>query len=283
MNITLIGYGNVGKEIAAVLKENNIPVDYIIRSNGVYDSKGLIDAKENFAKYIDSDSFVFISVPSRNNGEEVSGYYIKCLEKSARIITCEKAFIANHWGAVQKFKNHIKYSATVGGDSGILDAISGYEGELREIKAVVNGTLNYISNRLADGLDKNAIYKEVMEKGFAEPDSRNFNEAIENELKDVAYKTAILANYSGFYKNILMPEDIKLEKYKDSLRCFVLLSRENIRAGFMKAEDASWFPKGANNVLYINNEKMAEGAGAGGRITAERMFKDFKKLTNSQQ
>ncbi len=50
MKIFLVGYGNVGKEIHNVLKENGLRADYIVRSRGVYNKSGIIvDEKENFA------------------------------------------------------------------------------------------------------------------------------------------------------------------------------------------------------------------------------------------
>src|SRR3989344_3145459 len=66
--------------------------------------------------------------------------------------------------------------------------------------------------------------------------------------------------------------------YKESTRCAVVLNKGGIRAGFLAFEDTSWFPTGVNNCCYVNGVKVAEGPGAGGRITAERMFKDFQEF-----
>ncbi len=279
MSVLLIGYGNVGKELKKVLGENNIPVNFIVNSKNILDAQGkVIDVKENFKKYINSSSVLFISTPSVGEGESVADYYLQALEQRAKIVTCEKAFIANNWNIVQKFEYQIKYAATVGGNSGMLDAVALHREQITEIKAVVNGTLNYIGDKLAAGSSEDEVYKEVTTKGFAEPGARNFNEVIDAELKDVVYKAAILANHSKLFKEIIKPEDISIQKYSKGLRCAVVLNQKGIKAGFLNSEDSSWFPKGANNVLYINNKKIIEGPGAGGRITAERMLEDFKLL-----
>jgi homoserine dehydrogenase len=279
MKIILVGYGNVGKELANVLNENEIPVDFIIRSSGIYASDNIkIDDLINFENYIDSDSFVFISVPSKGNGSETANYYLKSLNKGARIITCEKAFTAHNWGVIKKFKGQIRYSATVGGGSGMLNAISEYIGEIKEIKAVVNGTLNYIGDKLARGATQAEVYAEVIKKGYAEPGAKSFDEVIKNELSDVVYKTVILANHSKMYQLIINPIDIILEMYQKGLRSSVVLNKNGIQAGFLPSKDYSWFPQGVNNVLYVNGQKVVEGPGAGARITAERMFEDYKQL-----
>ena len=166
----------------------------------------------------------------------------------------------------------------MGGDSGILESLAEYRGNIYEIKAVINGTLNYIGEKLSEGLSREDIYQQVQEKGFAEPGSCDFQDVINNEMKDVLLKTAILANCSNLYDRIIKPEDLFIEPNQDWLRCFVLLTKKQIKSGFMEVNDISWFPAGVNNILYINNQKIIEGAGAGGRATAERMLKDYKKL-----
>ena len=227
---------------------------------------------------MDSESVVFISVPSRGDGSEMLDYYLKPLEAGARIVTCEKAVLAHHWELVQKFGAQIRYSATVGGNSGILPAISSYQGEIKEIKAVVNGTLNYVSDAFAHKREENDIFRDVTTLGYTDPGSHDLQEVFTNELKDVAYKTAILANHSGLYDKTITPDDLRVEAYKDGTRCAVILNEQEITSGFLAFSDTSWFPSGVTNCLYINGEKVAEGPGAGGRITAERMLKDFQEF-----
>jgi hypothetical protein len=80
------------------------------------------------------------------------------------------------------------------------------------------------------------------------------------------------------FKKIITPKHIILKSYQEGLRCSVVLNDEEIKAGFLSSEGISWFPKGVNNVLYINGKKIIEGPGAGGKITAERMFEDFQNM-----
>lgn len=276
MGIILIGSGNVGGEVQKVLAENNIPADVVVRSSGVYSKGAQIDTSGNFAQYVDADSVVFISVPSRGDGSDMLDYYTKPLELGARIVTCEKAVLAYHWDIVEKYKSRIRYSASVGGNSGILPAVSDYRGAIEEIKGVINGTLNYVADAFAHGAKEADIFHDVVTRGFTDPGPDNLQEVFTNELKDVSYKAAILANHSGLYEKTLTPEDLSIEPYKENARCAVVLNKEGIRAGFLGFEDTAWFPAGVNNCICINGVKVAEGPGAGGRATAERMFNDFR-------
>jgi len=261
--LILVGYGNVGKELEKVLDENGIAVDLIVRS----------DNTDAYAENVDDESAVFISVPSKGDGSEMLHYYTDALERGACVITCEKAVLAHHWELVKKYQGNIRYSATVGGDSGILPAISGFSGEIQEIRAVVNGTLNYIAQELSKGTDEGEVFIDVIKKGFAEPGARDFEGLIQSELKDVAYKTVILASHSGLCEG-LVPNDISIQSCREQSG-YVVVIRKGKADVELISFDTNWFPKGENNALYINGEKIVEGPGAGGRATAERMFKDF--------
>jgi homoserine dehydrogenase len=273
MNIILIGHGTVGKEVERVLHQHDISITSIIRSKDAIDVHTL-----------NSDTYLFICVPSVGKGELVAHYYQDAFERGAKIITCEKAYLAYNWDVAKTHANQIEYSATVGGDSGILDAVALNKGSIIDIRAVVNGTLNYIGEKNAQGITSDEIYSEVTAKGFAEPGATNLEEVIQAELKDVLYKTIILANHSGLYDRVIGEKDVEVFQYgkyseqdTQHSRCSVHLSKDVLRAGFIESGNIV-FPTDANNALYINGAKIVEGPGAGGRITAERMYKDFLKF-----
>jgi homoserine dehydrogenase len=283
MNIILIGYGNVGKALHQVISANGLTVDTIVRMSGIYSDENIkIGEVDNFSNYLNKgDAVVFITVPSKGDGQLAASYYMKTFESGASVVTCEKAFLASHWSLIMPHIHQIQYSATVGGGSGILNAINDYVGDIQEIRAVVNGTLNYIGDRLWQGVSQESVYEEVLQKGFAEPGSQNFNEVIENELQDVLYKTVILANHSKLFPYSISLNNVIMSPYRAGLRCSVFLNKTEVMAGYIPLEDHSWFPERENNALCINKQKIVEGPGAGSRITAERMFKDFQELVNN--
>ncbi|MDP2650449.1 MAG: hypothetical protein Q8P16_02680, partial [bacterium] len=128
------------------------------------------------------------------------------------------------------------------------------------------------------GMSREEEFREVVAKGFTEPGARDFDEAVANELKDVAYKAAILANHSGMLGQIVTPGDVPVVQYAEGRYAAVIIRDGGIHAGFLPLSATSWLPSGVNNVLYINGEKIAEGPGAGCRVTAERMWKDSRAL-----
>ena len=278
MKLILIGHGNVGAEVEKVLLEQGLKVDYVIHGSGVFKQGSLVDTNEHFATYIDSESVLFISVPSIGDGSVMLPYYQKSLEAGAKIVTCEKAVIANHWDLVRQNEGSIRYSATVGGDSGILPAIASYQGKIETVKAVVNGTLNFIAEKKRNGVTKEAVFDMVTKGGFAEPGARSLTEVIAGEINDVLYKAAIVANHSKLYEKTFAARDIHFVDGEINDGCSVVLGGNGVRAGFIHHEDVSWLPEGVTNCVYINGVKMAGGPGAGGRITAKRMYKDFLTL-----
>lgn len=281
MKTILIGYGNVWKTLHVVLKEHGIEVDLIVRQRGIFSSNGeKIDTVDNFDTHIDKYTVAYISVPSDADASKHLPYYLRILEKGGYVVTCEKSVLAHYWHILKPYKNHLWYSATVGGNSGILPELHRYEGKIHDVKAVINGTLNIISEESALWKTEDELYEMVTKWGFAEPGAKNFQDVINLEMQDVLYKAVIFANHSWLYHDVVTLSDIIVESFKSGARCMLVADKHHIRAWFMYDDDTSWFPTGVNNVLLINGQKIVEWPGAGARATAERMYADGAHLTS---
>ncbi|MDB5204252.1 MAG: homoserine dehydrogenase [Candidatus Taylorbacteria bacterium] len=278
-NAILFGFGNIGKVLAEQIPKEKIDLKYIVNSKGVFDSslskQGDLSDWKIFANDI---GIVFITIPTVSDGAKALEYASFFLEKDIPVVTCEKASIANHFEYFKKHENIFKFTASVGGGTKMLERLSKFDGEVFEIKGIVNGTLNFIGDSLKKGINKNEIVKEILEKGFAEPGANTFEEIIEGELNDIRLKTVILANSSGMFEKIIGPQDIKIARKDLAKRCIVKISKEKIEAGFLEDNDAEWLPDGVNNVLYINTKKVCFGPGAGAVATVESMLGDLKSL-----
>ena len=280
MKTILIGYGNVWKTLHEVLGENGIEVDLIVRQFGIFSSNGeQIDTIDNFDTHVDKFTVAYISLPSSAHATQHLPYYLNVLEKGGSVITCEKSVLAHYWHILKPYRNRLWYSATVGGNSGILPELHRYEGKIHDIKTVINGTLNIISEQSTLGKMEEELYDLVTMWGFAEPGAKNFQEVIDLEMQDVLYKAVIFANHSGLYHDVVTLSDIIVEPFKSGARCMLVADKHHIRAGFMYDDDISWFPTGVNNVLLINGQKIVEWPGAGARATALRMYADGVHLT----
>lgn len=278
-NAILFGYGNIGKALATEIPKEKINIKYIVNSRGVFNSS-LVKQGDlaDWKMFVDDVQIVFITIPTTSDGNIAFEYEKFFLEKNIPVITCEKASIANHFEELKKYKDIFRYTASVGGGTQMLRKILEYEKEILEVKAVINGTLNFIGSSLKKGASKEEIVKEVLERGFAEPGANTFEEIVEGELNDVRLKTVILANCSEIFENILKPEDVKMVCEDLSKRCVLNMSKEKVEVGFLEDNNADWLPDGVNNVLYVNGEKLCEGPGAGAVATVESMVSDLNNL-----
>lgn len=280
MKDMIFGAGNVGSTLIRKLSGEKVTTKYIVRSSGIFDSSlNKIADREDWKDFVNDVDVAFICIQTIGKGEQAFEYELGFLEKGKPVITCEKASVAYHWNDLRKYKNIFKYTASVGGGTKMLKEISKYNpAEIHEIRAVVNGTLNCISDGLRSGKTKDGLVKEVLEKGYAEPGTCTFEEIIESEMNDVLLKAVIIANHSGIFDRGITKEDVRVFDFDASRRCIVQISKENIRIGFMEDTNAAWLPDGVNNILYINNEKKAYGPGAGAEDTVSSMLTDFRDL-----
>ncbi len=284
--IAILGLGSVGQKLEDLLQERGLHADLTVRTPGIHRDALRIGKANELASHVDKKTTVFVSLPS--NGSAHRHYYEEILAQGASIVTCEKAVLANHWELVRDNPGRIKYSATVGGGSGILPAITRFQHEspqpIREIWAVVNGTLNYAADRLEEGISHDQVFDEAVQERIAEPGSEDFADMSEREFADVILKTAILANHSGMYDGIVRPRDVDeyVYEYQPGSRCSVRLTPGKIEAGYLPLLPPR-VPEGVDNVVFVNGIKLAEGPGAGARATAERMFADYQELLEERQ
>jgi len=281
MKIIQIGHGTVGKVLLEKLKQKNIDIVCVVKSDGIYNSNlEKIDEKKNFESYLRNIDAVFVATPSIGKGDLTFPYVLKSLENNIPVITCEKASLAYHWDKLSDYKDLILNTATVGVGARMLKKIKEFNKEIVEIKGVINGTLNYISSELKNGKTKELITREVLEKGFAEPGADDFDSIIKSELNDVLLKAVITSNSSGIFNQIIKPEKIEPVYFKKDKVCIVQINKKETKIGFIEDINSGWIPDGVENCLLINNEKVASGPGAGPGITADVMIEDFEDYFN---
>jgi len=283
INAIIFGAGNIGSNLAKELSNEKVFVKYVVRTSGIFDDAfNKVAEQKDWKSFVDEVDLAFICVPTSGKGEKAFEYELNFLEKGKPVITCEKASVAFCWEVLNKYKKLFLYTASVGGGTKMLQEISKYDPqEIKEIKAVVNGTLNYISDGLVSGRTKDEVVKDVLEKGYAEPGAVTFEEIIKSEMNDVLLKTIIIANHSGIFDRVITKEDIAIFDFDISKRCIVKIDRNNIEIGYIEDAKADWLPDGVNNILLINNEKKAYGPGAGADATVLSMIYDLKILSNS--
>lgn len=214
VNIALLGFGTVGKGVYELLEKN---ASLIYQKTGFYPKIKKILVKdltkkrnkniplEKFTSKIeeiledDSIPIVCELIGGINPAKE---YVLSCLKKGKKVITANKAILAEHgdeiWKEVFQQKGFLGFEASVGGGIPIIktlkEALIG--NEIKSIIGIVNGTTNYILTRMLENqLSFKEALKEAQAKGYAEADP-----SLDIKGWDSAHKIAILGSLAfGIY------------------------------------------------------------------------------------
>ncbi len=182
----------------ALINEKGINIDEILSLGKKFRSHK--DWKENI-KAIDSISNLNLDVcidttpTNPNTGEPALSHIFKALNNNINVISSSKGPFYLKYKEIHdlaKLKNLlIKYEATVASNVPILSIKDSLKGnEIISIKAILNGTSNYILSRMSsEGVAFSVALKEAQELGYAEADP-----TLDIEGYDAAGKLVILAN-----------------------------------------------------------------------------------------
>lgn len=150
---------------------------------------------------------VDIVVECMGGSEPARTFLIKALESGKSIVTSNKEMFAKFWPdletAAQKTGAGLYYEATTGGGMPIIRTMTQamQANGIQEIKAIINGTTNYILTRMTEeGADYQDVLKDAQALGYAEA-----NPVADVEGYDSSYKLSILSSLA-FNKRV--PVDI---------------------------------------------------------------------------
>ena len=130
------------------------------------------------------------------------------LKSGKHVITANKLVVSRHGKQLRRIAEFVGvqllYSAAVGGGVPMLEQVSriAQTSGIRTLHGVVNGTTNFILDRLAEGLSREDALGEAQRLGFAEKDPTS-----DLDGSDAAHKLALLAQTAfGAWLN---PADIE--------------------------------------------------------------------------
>lgn len=116
------------------------------------------------------------------------------LLRGRTVITANKALVATHWETLGRYAGELqprlRFSAAVGGVVPVLETLSHLTRDhtLTRVRAVINGTCNFILDELADGQTFAQAVTLAQERGFAEADPRT-----DLDGSDAAQKLCLIA------------------------------------------------------------------------------------------
>ena len=155
--------------------------------------KGLI-AKEQLSQ-LDLDICVETTPTNPNTGEPALSHIIEALCNKINVVASNKGPFYLRYKKIKDLAKEqdciVKYEATVASGVPILSIREGIMANtITSIKAILNGTCNYILSRMAaEGITFQIALKEAQELGYAEADP-----TLDIEGYDAAGKLVILAN-----------------------------------------------------------------------------------------
>ncbi len=143
-------------------------------------------------------------------GTDTADFLVRhALAKGLRVVTANKALVGSTPAYLERTNGvteRLSFSAAVGGAVPVLERVSrlAQHLDIQQIDGVLNGTCNYVLDRLAEGCEFSRAVREAQDRGFAEEDP-----TLDLTGKDSAYKLAVTAAVA--FGAILDPESIPCE------------------------------------------------------------------------
>lgn len=354
INLFITGVGTVGSKLLNILSQQKdyfeeelrlqLRVCAISNSRKMYfDPNGLNIA--NWAELLEqgesSDMHAFQSkvqdLNLRNSvfvdntaSEYIASCYETYLDKSIAVVTCNKIAssskyerYANLKALSKKYQTPFLFETNVGAGLPIIDTIKQLVDsgdQIRSIKAVLSGSLNFIFDSFNDEVKFVDVVKQAMQGGYTEPDPR-----IDLSGTDVKRKILILARESGYELEMqdissleFLPETCRNTRDVDSFlkeldknqehftKLFLEAQKEKAKLKFAAsfvAENKTSFKasvglekvdmnndfyhlSGSDNIILIYTDRYREnplvikGAGAGADVTASGIVGDIIRSGN---
>jgi homoserine dehydrogenase len=307
IRIGILGLGTVGGGVVKILHERAEAFESLLGSSleivKVMSRRSVRLKDLNLSESIYTDSFDeflkcdFDVVVEAIGGDHASEVMLKCLDRGIKVITANKALLANE---PQKFLGHKKsenlfYEAS---SCGGIPIIASFEeglvaNKIKKLLGIFNGTCNYILSRMQEeGCAYAEVLKQAQELGYAEADPTFDVEGI-----DATHKLSLLGSLA-FEKWIafselhsegitkLEPNDFEWAKSQGYMIKLISMAEKNEDQYF-----AGTFPclipkqhplasvSGANNAVFLEGDYVGDlmyyGAGAGEFPTASAIVSDI--------
>jgi homoserine dehydrogenase len=319
LKVALLGCGVVGAAVYRLLAEQSadltaragaalevvgVAVRDVSRPRGVAIAPGLLTTD---AAALVARPDVDIVIELMGGIEPARSLLLTALNAGKSVVTANKALLASHSAvlheAARRNNADIYYEAAVAGAIPLLrplrESLAG--DEVRRVLGIVNGTTNYILDKMdSSGADFAAALAEAQDLGYAEKD----DPGTDVEGYDAAAKAAILASIA-FHTEVtaadVYREGITQVTAADiasarTLGCVVKLLAicERCAGGVSARVHPAMIPlehplaavRGAYNAVFVEAESagrlMFYGAGAGGQPTASAVLGDIVTVVRNR-
>ena len=308
INIAIMGHGVVGSGVAEILINHKERIENRVENE--INVKHILDLRDFDVPYSDkftkdfndiiNDSSVSVVAEVMGGINPAYDFVKACLEAGKSVVTSNKELVAAKGAELIKLANQkgvsFLFEASVGGGIPVLRPLANClaANEINEIWGILNGTTNYILNKMiVDNMDFDTALKLAQDLGFAER-----NPAADVEGHDACRKICILAAL-GFGKHVY-PDQVKTEgitnislddvEYADGFGAVIKLighakKQENgtiiasVRPTLVSREHILASVNGVFNCVVVDGDQTGEvafyGKGAGKEATASAVVADI--------
>lgn len=317
IGVGLLGLGTVGSEVANVLLQRSRHLSEQVGASVTLRRVLVRDVAKarpydfpaslltTNADEIFNDPAIDIVIELVGGEQPAADYIRRAITSGKHVVTANKEVIAKSgYRLLSLAAQHgvdLRYEASVGAGIPILSPLQQElaANEISAIRAIVNGTTNYILTKMArEGLPYAQALQQAKDLGYAEPDPTNDVEGI-----DAAYKLAILASLafhtpvkpSAIFREGISRLDPKDFTYAHELGYAVkLLAIAKERGDSIEARvHPALTPldtqlatvDGVFNAVQIEGDLVGQlvfyGRGAGGRPTTSTVVADVLTIARS--
>jgi len=185
VKVALLGFGTVGGSVAKVLAASKFPglelthiFNRSVERKRTSAAAKAVPASVVWTENIDDilKSNVDMVVELMGGLNPVEGWLRRALASGKSVVTANKQLIAYRGASLQKLaaqhKVHLTYGAAVAGGVPVIPGISqGLGGDqIARLSGILNGTCNYILNRMESGADYATVLADAQQLGYAEAD-----------------------------------------------------------------------------------------------------------------
>jgi homoserine dehydrogenase len=308
IRVGLLGVGTVGRAVAHALVERR---DVLSRAAGaaivlqraavrdVQRDRGLEPGQltADAASVVRADD-VDIVIELMGGEEPARALIAEALDRGRPVITANKRVVAWHGPELARIAARrgveLRFEAAVGGGIPLIAPLTDDLAANRvvELRAVINGTTNYILTRMSGGETFEAALAQAQALGFAEADPRDDVEAV-----DAADKLAILIRIAFgtsctpdqiFRQGVrgLEPQDLAYGREMGYALKLLATARRNdggiearVHPAFLPGDHPLARVDGPRNAVHVVGDLagpvMFSGLGAGGDATASAVLADL--------
>jgi homoserine O-acetyltransferase/O-succinyltransferase len=299
LRIALAGYGVVGQALAAALRHDpdfEIVAILVRDPARPRDVPPLVPLTDDLQHFLSTAADIVIDVLScARTGRTISA---AALASDTHVVSASKRVISAHLSELQaKAKQsgaRLLYSAAVGGAAPVLETVAeaARHGAVRQVRGVLNGTVNFILDRLHRGCSFDTALAAARAAGLAEEDpSEDLSGA------DAAAKLTLIAHAA--WGRPTLSVTVECEALDRALAGRIAASGERwvqcaeldapdglirARVRLCPVREAGGIPalRDAHNCARIvtcdGRTFGCEGRGAGGPATAEAILADLARI-----